>query len=73
MKKDTKMNPYLKTAEMKPCEFCKLVKPAHNNITSMIDDKNLKVMKNKNNISTNKIFGGEPKKNKMKQNKKSKY
>mgnify|MGYP003331063962 CR=1 FL=1 len=71
MKKDTKMNPYLKTAEMKPCEFCKLVKPAHNNITSMIDDKNLKVMKNKNNISTKKIFGSEPKK--TKKNKKSKY
>jgi len=72
-KNEKKMNPYMKNAEMKPCEFCKLTRPGHNNITSMIDDKNLKVMKNKNNISTKKIFGGENKKNKMKQNKKSKY
>ena len=73
-KKMKKMNPYMKNAEMKPCEYCKLVKPAHNNITSIIDDKNLKVMKNKNNISTKKIFGGDPKNNKKtKKNKKSKY
>ena len=71
MKKDTKMNPYMKTAEMKPCEFCKMTRKGHNNITSMIDDKNLKVVQNKNNISTKKIFGSDPKK--TKKNKKSKY
>jgi hypothetical protein len=71
MKKDTKMNPYLKTAELKPCEFCKLTRKGHTNITSMIDDKNLKVVQNKNNISTKKIFGNDPKK--TKKNKKSKY
>lgn len=72
-KNEKKMNPYMTSAEMKPCEFCKMTRKGHNNITSIIDDKNLKVMKNKNNISTKKIFGGENKKNKMKQNKKSKY
>jgi hypothetical protein len=71
MKKDTKMNPYMKTAEMKPCEFCKMTRKGHNNITSIIDDKNLKVVQNKNNISTKKIFGSETKK--TKKNKKSKY
>ena len=70
-KKMKKMNPYMKNAEMKPCEFCKLTRPAHNNITSIIDDKNLKVVQNKNNISTKKIFGSENKK--TKKNKKSKY
>jgi len=61
-----KMNPYLKDAELKPCEWCKMVKPSHNNMTSMIDDKNLKIKENKNNISQKKIFGNEPKKTKGK-------
>jgi len=72
-KNEKKMNPYMTSAEMKPCEFCKMTRKGHNNITSIIDDKNLKVMKNKNKINNKKIFGGENKKNKMKQNKKSKY
>lgn len=70
-KNEKKMNPYINSAELKPCEFCKYMKPGHNNITSMIDDKNLKVVKNKNNISTNKIFGSDSKK--TKKNKKSTY
>ncbi len=73
-KNEKKMNPYMTSAEMKPCEFCKMTRKGHNNITSIIDDKNLKVVQNKNNISTKKIFGGDPKNNKKtKKNKKSKY
>ena len=70
-KNEKKMNPYMTSAEMKPCEFCKMTRKGHNNITSIIDDKNLKVVQNKNNISTKKIFGSENKK--TKKNKKSKY
>ncbi len=71
MKKSKKLNPYMKDAEMMPCEFCKLKKKSHNNITSMIDEKNLKIKENKNNISQKKMFGTESKKKKSK--KKSNY
>jgi len=66
-----KLNPYiLKDAELMPCEYCKMTKKGHNNITSMIDDKNLKIKENKNNISQKKIFGTEPNKNKKSKDKK---
>jgi hypothetical protein len=69
-----KINPYiLKDAELMPCEYCKYTRKAHNNITSMIDDKNLKIKENKNNISQKQIFGTEPKKNKKSKGKKKKY
>lgn len=56
-KKATKMNPYMKEGELNPCSYCKLTKRAHNNITSMIDEKELKVKNNKNNLSQKTMFG----------------
>lgn len=67
-----KMNPYiLKDAELMPCEYCKMTKKGHNNISSMIEENNRRKEENKNNISQKKIFGNEPKKTKGK--KKSSY
>jgi len=72
-KKAKKMNPYLlKDAELKPCQWCKYTRQGHNNITSMIDDKNLKIKENKNNISQKQIFGTEPNKTKKSKGKKKK-
>ena len=59
-----KMNPYLKDAELKPCEWCKMKKPSHNNITTMIEENNRRKEQNKNNISQKKIFGNEANKKK---------
>ena len=53
-----KMNPYiLKDAELMPCEWCKMTKKGHNNISSMIEENNKRKEDNKNNISQKKIFG----------------
>jgi hypothetical protein len=56
-KKPKAMNPYIKDAEKIPCTYCKMVKPANNNISTMIDDKNIKIKNNKNNLSQKTIFG----------------
>ena len=61
---EKKMNPYLKDAELKPCEWCKMTKKGHNNISSMIEENNRRKEQNKNNISQKKIFGNEPNKKK---------
>jgi len=57
------MNPYIKNAEMNPCVYCMLHKPANNNFTARISENLEKIENNKNNLSQKTIFGTDTKKN----------
>lgn len=62
VKSKKQINPYIKDAEISPCTWCMMWKPAHNNISYQMSDSLRRKEENKNKISQKAIFGTADKK-----------